>query len=365
MPLAVSLLTGNFSKIPLVRNYNIVLSLDLTFSIALLAGGVEALIQLSIALTHAVHNPLEVFVTDIDYHEKWRRLYGGSLITRTKSLNQLHKGDLFITNEGIGCFNHSPDVEVFVWILANYLGCKSGVRYISHNRFLTNYTFDDKYVRLPLERVINPYISQPIVKHAMKFSGLHSDGSIAYHRSQLHLVKANVVLTDNDISPGVFDVVRRVADKMGVKVINLMELNSTQLTQAYEQSKIIIDWCMRGSERCPMEAALYGAVLLTNNCETGSSFVDFPIPSKFILPQGRETIDNNDKELEAMLEKQFTDIFANYWDYVPMFEPLRRAILDRSPRNMVSDATRFLQTLHVTESSPQSEWLMLDGCKGC
>lgn len=329
-------------------------------------GGVEALVQLSIALSCAVEKPDTLFVgpSKLGYNNKWKYIYGSNLITRIKSLDDMKSGDIFITSELMPCPRSPPGVLVFVWLLGTNMTCQHGVRYLAHNLRLANFTFDGKHVSLPLERVIHPYISPPLVHHAQKVSALNDDGSISYHLSKLVLKKENLILTDSDVPVGVLNVLHEVANMSGFKVIHLKGLNNAQIIDAYERGKVVIDWCMRGSERCPMEAVLHGALLLTNDCETGGSFVDFPIASKFILAHSHYSSANY-TTVKTILLDRLNDMMINYWEYVPLFAPFRQSILQLTPKSMIVDVKRFLGTVQVDENSTSSQWLMPGGCKGC
>jgi hypothetical protein len=235
---------------------------------------VEAIVQLSIALSYAVENPQEVVIrAPVEYHDKWTKLYNTALIRNGKHSSELKPGDIFITTEGVLCPTDIPKgVHIFVWLLADYLGCRdNGIRYLSHNQFLSNFTYEGKKIIIPKERIIHPYISIPIVERAHNIAGLERDGTILYHRSQLVTVKRNIVLTDDDIPYEVRVLVNQAAEKNSGKVINLSGLNRTELLSAYESGKIVIDWCMRGSERCPLEASLFGNIAITNFCSTGNN----------------------------------------------------------------------------------------------
>mmetsp|Transcript_3840 Transcript_3840/g.4187 ORF Transcript_3840/g.4187 Transcript_3840/m.4187 type:complete len:134 (+) Transcript_3840:2-403(+) len=56
----------------------------------------------------------------------------------------------------------------------------------------------------------------------------------------------------------------------------------------YQRAKVIIAMCMRGCERAPIEAALSGVAVVTNNCETGSDKRDMPIPKHLLVDTNDE-----------------------------------------------------------------------------
>lgn len=330
-------------------------------------GGVEALIQLSIALSEAVSDRNQLFVTNTNYHQKWEAHYGPNLIRYQKSLVSLKKDDIYIVSEGMGCQPEIPEgVIVFVYVLASYLGChEKGIRFIAHNFHLANF----QGLRLPRERVIHPYVSEHIIERAMNRAGLQHDGSISYQRSQLKTTKKKLVLIDNDLPEFVYRVIKKASEDAGGSYIILNELEASQLEEVYDQGMIMVDWCMRGSERCPLEAALYGAIAVTNNCDTGMDFSDFPIHGNYTLSgalQAKEKTEDN-VEFNEIMVSLFKHIFEHYWEIVQDFEPLRRSILSHSPLSMTKETMHFLATVDIDENTPDGGHLLpgRGGCKGC
>jgi hypothetical protein len=333
---------------------------------------VEAIIQLSMTLAYATVSPKEVAINApgrVNYHSRYLKLYGDELVYQTKNVHKLKPGDIFITTEGVLCPSVPKGVEVFIWLLADYLGCRDdGIRYISHNQYLSNFTYENKILKLPIERIIHPYISIPIVELARTVAGLDHLGNIVYQKSAIKQIKENIVLTDDDIPGNIRQIIMTAARQAGGSDINMANMPLDKLLQSYQRSKIVIDWCMRGSERCPLEASLFGNIAITNLCSTGMSFTDFPIPPKFLLPYTYTDKDMDtfhEKELLRHLVVLFKDIFHNYWDYVPFFQPLRKSVLDHNPNNMLKETVRFLSTINNNENSSNKTDFMLNGCRGC
>ena len=52
----------------------------------------------------------------------------------------------------------------------------------------------------------------------------------------------------------------------------------SELPKLFRSAKVVVDWCMRGSERMPIEAVLNGALLLTSNCQSATDRRDYPLP---------------------------------------------------------------------------------------
>ena len=119
-----------------------------------------------------------------------------------------------------------------------------------------------------------------------------------------------------------------------------------------------------------MEASLFGAIVISNDCATGSSFADLPIPGRFLLPLYDEKGNfNSTQEATVIMHFQylFRQVFDDYWNLVPLFEPLRKAVLMLTPESMVDDARGFLSTIHISEvtnASTATDVFKID-CKGC
>ena len=105
---------------------------------------------------------------------------------------------------------------------------------------------------------------------------------------------------------------------------------------------------MIGSERCPLEAALFGSIVITNKCLTGGSFTDVPIPSKFLLEEYSSMVIADPKKATDHFSNIFKDIFQNYWSLINQFDPLRKEILSHSPNSMTRECKEFLQNYYST-----------------
>ena len=246
-------------------------------------------------------------------------------------------------------------VNTFVWLLASYRGCKTA-RFISHNQHLTNF----EGIKLPKERVIHPYISPLLVEQAVQRAGLTHEGIIFYERSKLKSIKEKLILIDNDVPHNVTNIIIESAIAAGGSSLYLDNLNASSILNAYERGKVVVDWCMRGSERCSLEAVLFGAIAITNICDTGSNFADFPIPYEFLIPHP----DPNQNQLKDVFTQLFTKIFQEYWDILPLYEPLRHKILSHNPTTMTREAIRFLATIHIHENYTFNS-LHPSGCIAC
>ena len=100
------------------------------------------------------------------------------------------------------------------------------------------------------------------------------------------------------------------------------------------QAKVVVAWCMRGTERLPIEAAVYGAVLISNNCEVGSDERDFPLSPQHRLPTAQAIGDaitailSSNEAYEAALTQQL---------------PLQTLYKNLGPASMAKEARAFLR----------------------
>lgn len=262
------------------------------------------------------------------------------------------------------------------------MGCKPSdhmVRYLSHNQYLSSWTYHgqgdeikkgeiQEVIKLPPERIIHPYMSPYVVERAFHNAGLQHDGLIIYERSFIKTKKRKLILLDDDVLEEVKRAVERAASKHNAEVKVLNGMGRDELLNTYEEAMIVIDWCMRGSERCPLEAALFGAIAITNKCATGLAFADFPIPGEFLINSNFHNPLPN-QELEDIFTNKFDVVFKNYWDILPDYEPMRRMVLEHNPLSMVKEAVRFLATVDIDENAnknlPQEKKIIDGDCHGC
>lgn len=109
-------------------------------------------------------------------------------------------------------------------------------------------------------------------------------------------------------------------------------------------SKIVVAWCMRGSERLPLEAVTYRNVLLSNDCAVGSDDRDFPLPPQHRLATAEAIGD----AIEALLTSP-----ADYEEALRRQLRLRLLYLGLGAASMAEEATMFLRG--AREPLPPSE----------
>jgi hypothetical protein len=178
-------------------------------------------------------------------------MYGSKLVRSSKLLSELLPGDLYIIPESVNCPQTAPNgTIVIIYLLSNAFVCRPNStlgqtsRYISHNNHLT------QYFNLSREEIIHPYVSERIVQHAVNKAGLVYDGSILQRHTQL--LKQNLILIDNDVPNHIRKLFQHVCAKLGGRTLLLNRLSYSQIISAYGEAKVVVDWDMRGSERCPL-----------------------------------------------------------------------------------------------------------------
>jgi hypothetical protein len=126
--------------------------------------------------------------------------------------------------------------------------------------------------------------------------------------------------------------VKRISRSEGAEVIVVSGFKRSELPSLYRRAKVVVDWCMRGTDRMPIEASLNGALLLTSECQSATDRRDFPLPS-FALTS-RSTLDT-----------RLRGLLANYGLYWDAYAPLRTLYRNISLSTMVSEAQLFLSIL--------------------
>lgn len=195
---------------------------------------------------------------------------------------------------------------MYNWELATAQGnierADGGCEQISHTFFLSHQPYVP--IDLPATSVIRPYITPSIVAD--------SEGALTH-------TKEDLILIDDDVPIGVTRAIQTVCNSIkgcqiwkasGPNEAGVGKKTRKELAQLYRRAKIVVDWCMIGAERMPIEASLYGAALVTNDCIGGGSQRDFPIPKRNLLVQPSD------------FQEVIPRIFANYeqeqHDYAPM-----------------------------------------------
>ena len=141
---------------------------------------------------------------------------------------------------------------------------KRGCSYIHHLHWLAHNIGQN----LPRDRIITPYIAPHHVEAAVERAGLNPlTGDISVATTPLRAVKENIVLIDDDVPGHIQQHIIRLAQAHNGTGVVVKGFSKAQLGDLYLKAKLVFDYCMRGAERMPLEASLFGAILTTNNPE--------------------------------------------------------------------------------------------------
>ena len=122
--------------------------------------------------------------------------------------------------------------------------------FIAHSFWMSS-NYSRALVQLPPSMVIRPYISPSISAFC---SASPSKSGVA----------SPLILVDSDTSSAVRWELERACNTSVCEVKRVIRVPRSQVLQLLARASIVVDWCMVGSERLPIEATLCGAVLLTS-----------------------------------------------------------------------------------------------------
>ena len=167
-------------------------------------------------------------------------------------------------------------------------------------------------LRLAQEYQLTPYVSPSLVAAAVAHTKMLSSGRIFTRNFQTP--KRDVVIIDDDailVTEGKFrDVVEKTTKLWpSVEFHVATKLRRSRLVQLMKDAKVVYDDCMVGSERVVLEASLFGAVVVTNDCNVGSRFADVPIPSRVSGSLNASTGDYGEYLVGVIV-----DVLRNYED---------------------------------------------------
>lgn len=206
---------------------------------------------------------------------------------------------------------------------------------IAHNHWLQT------RARLPDMHAITPYMSPWFVRNAADTVGLQADGSFADAKVLIEL-KYNWVFVDDmaNMSANMLTRLQRSLPPWGHLVVSGI-FSRSGILKIMPRAKVVLHWCMEGSERTPIEAALHGAVFITNACDTGGDAVDFPLT-------GRHRV-TTEKEMHAAVRRVLDNYIEELHD--PGQIALRRKYAHTVGRaSMAREAAAFLRSLEAPAS---------------
>lgn len=323
-------------------------------------GGPEALLQLFLALKKAAEGstwdvkaltqePPRAFLQE---YPEWT----GNVISQD---GEVSDGSIVIVPEMRRCADmraRFPKAErIFVWLLrggdVSERSISEGCELISHTYYIARpqtgnpYWMPDNHeikINLAEEYQLTPYVTPSLVREASAHTKMLRSGRI-YTRN-FATPKKDIVIFDDDTRlaafPQAYDkVVRETLSRVpGAMFVMASGMSKDSLLQLMKDAKIVYDDCMVGSERVPMEAALFGTVVVTNLCNVGSRFADAPFPIRVA-----GSPDENLDQYTSDLAKAIANALQNYDNLLADYAPARLYYASLGPLSLVEESRIFLQ----------------------
>ena len=245
---------------------------------------------------------------------------------KTIDENKLVKGDIYIIPEIFKCPVSliRKGVRVFIWklgavgsqgsLVEQKQNIKHGCKYLSHNYWITH----AENLNIAEDRLFLPYIT-PAKAHK---------GEVSNNKRE-----ALIIVNGHDPSSPDGNKVLNYCNDKDCKVRVLEGFDTSGLIEIYQKAKIVVGFCMRGSERSPIEAVLAGAVLVSNNCLAAQDKRDFPIPN--------ENLVTNENPVENVLGR----ILTNFEEGQSRMGDMRTLYQRIGPHTLAEQTQRFLRNL--------------------
>lgn len=298
-------------------------------------GGPECLVNLAIALAANLPHGCTSIFTGNELHGALRPDYPdfGALQQRGVEGHEealLRRGDMLILPEIDECPAHLVNRGVRVWIyqLGTSPAChrlRQGCRFFVHNSWLSN----QFGVNVTRQMVVRPPMNPTHIAERHKYA-LPPERRVN-----------RVLINGHDLPAHALEAIqtacRRVAQSGRATDVSCEVPHGhskPKLRTLMGESKVVIAWCMRGTERLPIEAAVYGAVMLTNDCAVGSDPRDFPLPEHHRLPTAEALAET----MASLLSSESAHRLA-----FQQQQPLRELYLGIGPRSMAKEAAAFLR----------------------
>ena len=211
----------------------------------------------------------------------------------------------WLSQRGVTEFTYVLSVN-FLPILAKnaHHSLTRSCRFLHHSFRLSNFSGWDRVAAVPRSLIVRPYISPSIVAFCAatranrtrlaarapspsEASGLVGSGDAAHGRGTHALP---LVLVDNDVKGLVRYHVARACNQSRCEVVVVNRFTRQAVMALLARASVVVDWCMVGTERLPVEAVLCGAVLLTSDCRDGGALDDrdFPMARRNLLSNASE-----------------------------------------------------------------------------
>lgn len=315
------------------------------------SGGPEALLQLALAIGRAC----AVYLIETSLAPRFRTEYPEAARLPQLAWAELRPGDVVVVPEVKQCARLglvSRGVRVLVWLLASHAPLlrwtdgghvfsaprndppgarlapaelqEQGCAVLSHSHWLSRHGLPSGAAPLP---VVRPYVTAST--RAFCSGNGHVGGGLA------GAFKRELVLVDDDTPPQIVREVQRACHGLRCEVSVVRGKSATEVRQLLSRAKVVVDWCMVGVERLPLEAVLCGAILITSaSCEGGHHPLDFPIPRRYVLRSGAE--------LRASLARAL----RSFESEASAFAPMRRLYgRETNGSSMASEAAAMLDAL--------------------
>jgi len=245
-------------------------------------GGPEALVQLALSLSSLCPNSTYLSLRPIN--PRLAAEYPGLRRLPMVRNDRLRRGDVYIIPETVSCDEAlgRRGIRSFVYMLSakarrrNWQSLRKGCRLLSHNFWGADHT--SAGLSLPRGMVIRPYISpsikarcdvwSPAWQQTMLGVGAAASGAAAATTTARFGSgsRPDLVLIDHDVPAEVeaaaraacaahgCECVRVGGDRRGPKEEAAVTFSRAQVAQLLARAKLVVDWCLVGSERLAIEA---------------------------------------------------------------------------------------------------------------
>tara|TARA_B110001452_G_scaffold129566_1_gene107685 strand:+ start:772 stop:1905 length:1134 start_codon:yes stop_codon:yes gene_type:complete len=250
--------------------------------------------------------------------------------------SSLGAGDVLILPEHCCCPINlvRRGVKVYMYLLStrsralNQRWLASGCHLLSHSFHLSTARGANISADLPREQVIRPYVDAD-VRHAC--AGSHPP------------TKDPLVLIDDDTPRHVTHRVTQACARFRTpcRVAVLSGYNRSTVVGLLRRTKLVIDDCMAGSERVPLEAVLCGAVFMTRECDGGPDARDLGVPLRHVLYANMSSLVGR---LERIFDLPRADAEAAFERTAARFVPMRELYSKEvNEESMLNEAKAFVR----------------------
>lgn len=343
-------------------------------------GGPEALLQFALALQSVVGDSRLRLLCNLNAHPiaaRFQHEYGGVVDALAEQcIREPRRGDLLVVPQTRACMPRylAKGVRVMRYWLASGSYEEWAARRANgwrHQPCSGELAHSDeaassirRFARC-VPHVVHPYLTPSITLSAPSIV----DGAS---------VKRNLLLLNHDLGRvrpiptkptlTMLQLANESARALGGSVALVEGLDQSELVPLYRAAKAVMGWCMQGSERIPLEAALYGVVLMTNRCghtaapiaattasattQAGTAAVTIggtgSFPPSALLPPYEATSNDAGETLSAWLRESLASVFGSrYEDHVRASASLREQARRYTPQSMIEEARAFVAAADI------------------